>query len=87
MDYVYHGIDKSMKKHSKKSVKNLPNEYILAVGRINIRKNISTLIKSMSLIKNKNMKLVIVGEDSWKRKTLMLMKIKIKNSFFEKCIK
>jgi len=69
VDYVYHGIDKSMKNIAK-SVKNLPNEYILAVGRINIRKNISTLIKSMSLIKNKNMKLVIVGEDSWKKENI-----------------
>ena len=67
--YVYHGIDTSMKNIAK-GVKNLPKEYILAVGRINIRKNISTLIKSMSLIKNNNMKLVIVGEDSWKKESI-----------------
>ena len=67
--YVYHGIDTSMKKMAK-SVKNLPKEYILAVGRINIRKNISTLIRSISLIKNKNIKLVIVGEDSWKKENI-----------------
>ena len=67
--YVYHGIDKSIKNIAK-SVNNLPNEYVLAVGRINIRKNISTLIKSMSLIKNKNIKLVIVGEDSWKKENI-----------------
>lgn len=67
--YVYHGIDTSMKNMAK-SVKNLPKEYILAVGRINIRKNISTLIRSISLIKNKNMKLVIVGEDSWKKENI-----------------
>ena len=67
--YVYHGIDTSMKNMAK-SVKNLPKEYILAVGRINIRKNISTLIRSISLIKNKKMKLVIVGEDSWKKENI-----------------
>ena len=67
--YVYHGIDMSMK-NTAKSVENLPKEYILAVGRINIRKNISTLIRSISLIKNKNMKLVIVGEDSWKKENI-----------------
>jgi len=67
--YVYHGIDTSMKNMAK-NVKNLPKEYILAVGRINIRKNISTLIRSISLIKNKNIKLVIVGEDSWKKEKI-----------------
>ena len=67
--YVYHGIDESMKNIAK-SVNNLPDEYILAVGRINIRKNLSTLIESMSLINNQNINLVIVGEDSWKKERI-----------------
>jgi glycosyltransferase involved in cell wall biosynthesis len=39
----------------------LPSEYILYVGRLNIRKNIVKLLEAMPLLEDKNIKLVIVG--------------------------
>lgn len=39
--------------------------YILFVGTLQPRKNIENLIKAFSLIKNKNLKLVIVGKKGW----------------------
>jgi glycosyltransferase involved in cell wall biosynthesis len=47
---------------------NLPQNFILAVGTLEPRKNFSTLIKSFVLIKRKfpDYKLVIVGKKGWK---------------------
>jgi glycosyltransferase involved in cell wall biosynthesis len=39
----------------------LPTEYILYVGRLNIRKNIIKLLEAIPLLDDKNIKLVIVG--------------------------
>lgn len=67
---VYHGVDESFKPLSayrETEVKNieeryrLPAQYILYVGRVNVRKNISKLITAMPLIKSK-IQLLIVGE-------------------------
>lgn len=44
----------------------LPDVYLLFVGRLNARKNIENLIKSLPLLKDKRIPLVIVGEESWK---------------------
>jgi glycosyltransferase involved in cell wall biosynthesis len=47
---------------------NLPDNFILAVGTLEPRKNFETLIKSFVIIKRKNpdYKLVIVGKKGWK---------------------
>ncbi|MDN3548553.1 glycosyltransferase family 4 protein [Mucilaginibacter aquaedulcis] len=67
---VYHGINPDFKTKasypgemlSALSLKyNLPKRYLLYVGRINIRKNIARLVSAMNLLKDKNIKLVIVG--------------------------
>ncbi|MBC3787412.1 glycosyltransferase family 4 protein [Spirosoma utsteinense] len=41
---------------------NLPERYILSVGRINIRKNLINLVKSLPFLKDKAISLVIVGK-------------------------
>ncbi|HET9824697.1 MAG TPA: glycosyltransferase family 1 protein, partial [Chitinophagaceae bacterium] len=41
--------------------------YILFVGRLNSRKNIQGLVRSLSLIDNKNILLVIAGDRNWKQ--------------------
>ncbi len=45
---------------------NLPESYILFVGRLNARKNIEGLLKAVPLIMDKEIKIVIVGEENWK---------------------
>jgi glycosyltransferase involved in cell wall biosynthesis len=68
---VYHGINHSFKtlaNHADDSVSafmqkyNLPNKYLLYVGRVNIRKNISHLVSALNLLDDKAIKLVVAGE-------------------------
>ena len=40
-------------------------EYILAVGTIEPRKNLSTLLKAFAIINDKNIKLVLAGKNGW----------------------
>ena len=51
---------------------NLPDSYVLAVGTIEPRKNLITLLKAFSILNNKNIHLVLVGKIGW-----------IDNNFFE----
>jgi glycosyltransferase involved in cell wall biosynthesis len=51
----------------------LPEEYILYVGRLNERKNISNLLRAFSLIHNKGMSLVLGGTNDWKMFNLIKM--------------
>jgi glycosyltransferase involved in cell wall biosynthesis len=68
ISYVYHGVDKKFYERSVVRKLNiiakykLPEKYILYVGRINIRKNIKTLLESFSQINDKEIALVIVGK-------------------------
>jgi glycosyltransferase involved in cell wall biosynthesis len=62
---------KEIKPHELEEVQKklkLPNNYILAVGTLEPRKNFTTLIKSFVIIKRKHpeYKLVIVGKKGWK---------------------
>jgi glycosyltransferase involved in cell wall biosynthesis len=43
----------------------LPDAFLLFVGRINIRKNIQNLLRAILYMKNKDIKLVIVGRKDW----------------------
>ena len=45
---------------------NLPDRFILYVGRLNVRKNIESLLKALPLLRDKEAKLVIVGSEDWK---------------------
>ena len=66
------GIFKPISFHNKdllKQVKlkyNLPEAYLLFVGRINTRKNIETLVQALHFVNDKNIPLVIAGEKNWK---------------------
>jgi glycosyltransferase involved in cell wall biosynthesis len=44
----------------------LPNTFLLYVGRINVRKNIPTLLKAVGLISASRISLVLVGRPDWK---------------------
>ena len=48
----------------------LPNRYLLFVGRLNVRKNLENLVKAIPLIQDKQVPLVVVGEPEWKAPTL-----------------
>jgi len=74
---VYHGVDTSFKpKEHQDPVKlaeiktkyNLPDKFILFVGRLNVRKNVSSLLYAFKLVleKRDDYKLVIVGGKDWK---------------------
>jgi len=49
---------------------NLPDRYILYVGRLNVRKNIENLLRALPLLRDKGAKLVIVGKEDWKASDL-----------------
>ena len=74
--FVYHGVDDKFKpidKHNAKDIKafknkyDLPNQFILYLGRLNIRKNIANLISAMQFI---DTPLVIVGKNDHKSENL-----------------
>ncbi|PKB42610.1 glycosyltransferase involved in cell wall biosynthesis [Cellulophaga sp. RHA19] len=76
VQFVYHGVDskfKPLEGHNKLNIQafkekyNLPNEFILYLGRLNIRKNIANLISAMQFI---DTPLVIVGEKDHKNENL-----------------
>lgn len=72
---IYLGIDKRFKPkkyHKQEDLRevisryNLPEKFILYVGRLNVRKNITSLLKSISILGDKKIKLVLAGEYNWK---------------------
>ncbi len=44
----------------------LPDQFLLFVGRLNVRKNIENLLKAIMLIRDAQIQLVIVGQADWK---------------------
>ena len=66
-------IFKSEREQSKEFLKtvkqnfNLPDEYILFVGRLNSRKNIQGVISALSFLNDKSISVVIAGARSWKK--------------------
>jgi glycosyltransferase involved in cell wall biosynthesis len=75
IDVIYHGITDEFKPkelHEDESLKavtikyNLPEKYLLYVGRINVRKNILNLIKSISLLGDREIPLFLAGQNDWK---------------------
>ena len=52
---------------------NLPEKYLLFVGRLNLIKNIDNLLKAIAMLKDKGIPLVIVGADSWKNSNYKLV--------------
>jgi glycosyltransferase involved in cell wall biosynthesis len=75
---AYNGVDAGFnvvenianeKKEDVKSHYFLPDRFLLYVGRLNLRKNISTLLKAIPLLKDYAIKLVIVGAFNDEKKT------------------
>lgn len=72
---VYHGVDKIFRPKNEidpnilltiQNKYNLPEEFILYVGRLNIRKNIKNLLLAFKEIQNKEIPIVIVGKSDHK---------------------
>ena len=79
---IYIGVEKSFTPmqhksgHRKEDVKrkyNLPNRYLLYVGRLNARKNIELLVRALSKIRDRSIPLVIVGKEDWKQSDFRLL--------------
>lgn len=75
VDVMYLGVDEMFKpreSHDADSVQRvaekygLPTKFILYVGRLNIRKNISNLLRALPNMRNDAVPLVIVGAHDWK---------------------
>lgn len=72
ISFVYHGVSEKFFPRSESEINrikkrlNLPDKYILFVGRLNVRKNIRTLLKAYKRLNNKNVKVVIVGSENAK---------------------
>jgi len=72
---VYHGLNDNFKVKDAFSPEDtarvrlefgLPDQYLLYVGRINIRKNLLNLLLSLKFVDDKSIKIVIVGEKEHK---------------------
>jgi glycosyltransferase involved in cell wall biosynthesis len=75
IDVVYHGVDEAFmprEKHDDVKLQavirkyDLPDTFILYVGRLNVRKNVFNLLRAMPLLKNSTVPLVVVGAYDWK---------------------
>src|SRR5450755_3231290 len=51
----------------------LPDQFLLFVGRLNVRKNIENLLKAILLLHNTQIQLVIVGQADWKTPYLQVL--------------
>jgi glycosyltransferase involved in cell wall biosynthesis len=58
----------------------LPDQFLLFVGRLNVRKNIENLLAALLLLRDRQIKLVIVGKEDWKTPDLkeLLLKPELK---------
>jgi glycosyltransferase involved in cell wall biosynthesis len=75
IDVIHHGITDEFKpkeQHSDELLKavilkyNLPEKFILYVGRLNLRKNILNLVKSIPLLEDRKIPLFLAGQYDWK---------------------
>ncbi len=73
---AYHGVDSSFQPkenyakeriHETRIRFRLPDSFLLYVGRLNLRKNVDNLLRAIPHLKNKDIPLVIVGADDWKK--------------------
>ena len=75
IEVLHHGVDPLFKPLKEFNIDNvnaikekygIPKDYVLYVGRINKRKNVPNLITGFSQLKNREVKLVLVGNKEWK---------------------
>lgn len=94
IEVIHHGIDPifKLKNQLNKSVLNetklkynLPDTYILYVGRLNTRKNVPNLIKAFSQLNNNKYPLVLVGNKDWKTDNInkLIQELKIENKVIQ----
>jgi glycosyltransferase involved in cell wall biosynthesis len=79
IDVVYHGVDEAFvprEQHDGDALRmaaetyGLPDKFVLYVGRLNERKNLSNLLKALPLIRNTAIPLVVVGGYDGKARSL-----------------
>lgn len=72
---VHHGVDKSFQPRETyapelvQSIRqryNLPDRFLLYVGRLNLRKNVDNLLRAIPLLRDPQIPLVVVGSTNWK---------------------
>jgi glycosyltransferase involved in cell wall biosynthesis len=94
IEVIHHGIDPIFKPKNQlnKSVLyetklkyNLPDTYILYVGRLNTRKNVPNLIKAFSQLSNNKYPLVLVGNKDWKTDNIdkLIQELNIENKVIQ----
>jgi len=73
---AYHGVDDSFMPREKiptatleeaRQKFDIPDRFLLFVGRLNLRKNVDNLLRAIPLLEDKTIPLVIVGADNWKK--------------------
>ena len=79
IDVIYHGVDEQFKPReghdpgelqSVSAKYSLPENFILYVGRLNVRKNVANLFRAIPLLHDGASKLVVVGAHDWKTNDL-----------------
>jgi glycosyltransferase involved in cell wall biosynthesis len=79
---AYHGVDESFVPKERlgsnkiaevRARYRLPEDFLLYVGRLNLRKNVDHLLEAIPLLKDKFIPLVIVGADDWKKSNHMVI--------------
>lgn len=82
IEVVHNGVDKRFKPKEYLNPKdleqlkvkyNLPERFLLYVGRLNERKNILNLLKAIHILNDKKIKLVLCGNYDWKMFNLLQM--------------
>ncbi len=72
---AHHGVDSNFKPKDKYETDlveeirrryDLPDRFILFVGRLNLRKNLDNLLRAIPLLSDKSIPLVLVGSTNWK---------------------
>jgi glycosyltransferase involved in cell wall biosynthesis len=80
---TFHPRDQFDQAYLKKIVSkfNLPKTFLLFVGRLNVRKNLGSLLRAISLLENKSIPLVLVGDKDWKMFNIekLIAELKIEN--------
>jgi glycosyltransferase involved in cell wall biosynthesis len=75
IEVVHHGVSTNFKPRSEFSDEEflresnrlrLPKQYILYVGRLNVRKNVEALLRALGKLTSVDLKLLIVGAEDWK---------------------
>jgi len=90
IDVIHHGVQnifQPVDQYSPNFIKEirsrykLPKDFLLYVGRLNVRKNISNLLYALPLLCNKEIPLVIVGAYDWKKDDVerIISKLKIRS--------